>query len=205
MKANPPVERTSPEGALRQDASVFNVVILHDDAASAQRALGALTTLVATFHVEAVKIRPQLWRFDLLQDADWFALALADAVNADMLVFATSSASGLPVAVENWLKLCLARKRSTNAVVVTLLPAAGNPDEPESRYLQFVPGLDTDAALDPIAPGLWREDAPAAPVKSLRRRTSMATLGGILPRDECPQAEQIFSRNCCYQHGGLNE
>jgi hypothetical protein len=205
MKANSPVERISSGNVVPENASVFNIVILHDDVAAGQRALGSLATLVTRFHPNTAKLRPQLWRFDLLQDADWFALALADAVNADMLVFATSSASGLPEAVENWLKLCLARKRNTDAAVVALLPAPGNPDEPESRYLQFVQGATRDAGLDFIAPELWREEALDPPQKTPRHRTTTATLGRILPRDECPRVSQIFSRICSYQHGGLNE
>lgn len=205
MKANLPVEQTPLQGIVPRDASVFNIVILHDDAAAGQRAMGSLATLVTRFHADIVKLRPQLWRFDLLQDADWFALALADAINADMLVFATSSASGLPVAVENWLKLCLARKRATDAAVVALLPAAANPDAKESEYLQFVQGMAKDASLDFIAPELWREEVPESPAKSLHRRTTTLTLGEIPPREECPRANPIFSRSCSYHHGGLNE
>ena len=190
---------------MRKDAAVFNVVILHDDVAAGQRAVGALNTLVTGFRADTVKLRPNLWRFDFLQDADWFALALADAVNAEVLVLATSSASGLPPAVENWLKLCLARKRNTNAAVLALLPAPGNPDEPESDYPQFVQGMARNAGLEVIAPESRREEALGLLAKSLRHRTTTATIGGILPRDECPRMNPIFSRVCSYQHGGLNE
>ena len=104
-------------------------------------------------------LRPQLWRFDLLQDSEWFALALADAINADMLIFSTSSAHGLSVIVENWLKLCIARKRGTSTSVIALLGPDDYLDEPVCLRFRFVQGMASGAGLDFFAPGLQPKEA----------------------------------------------
>lgn len=205
MKANLPVERTPLGTDAHQETAVFNIVILHDDVAAGQRAMGSLGRLASRFRVDDAKLRPQFWRFDLLQDADWFALALADAANADLLVFAASSASGLPVTVENWLKRCLARKRGSSAAVVALLPAEGNPETEESASLRCLQGVANDAGLRFVASEFWREEPPEPLAKSLPCRTNTVTLGRSFSRENASRINSIFSRVCSYHHGGLNE
>jgi len=166
------------------DSRIFNVVIVYDDVPAGQRAMRVLNNLALGFERRFVEMRPQLWRFDWLGDPEWFALALADAVNADMLVVSTSSASGLPAPVEGWLKLCLARKRGTSAAVVALLGPAGTPDDPASPRLQFVQGMARNAGLDFFTPQTSSLICPSNPSRT----------GGTQFCDRQP-----------YQRWGLNE
>jgi hypothetical protein len=165
-------------------------VVIYDDVRAGQRAVSTLTALTSEFEGERVEMRPQLWRFDLLEDPDWFALALADAINTDMLVLSAGSASGLSATVESWLKLCLARKRGTSAAVIALLGPDSNLDQPDSPRLQFVQSAVKTAGLDFFAPGLPSQ--------------RLAHLGRV-GRNLFPARGEAFSRIEPAQHWGINE
>ena len=148
------------------DVPAFNVAILYDDTPAGHRAMRMVAALNAKLSDAQLPLKPQLWRFDLLQDSEWFALALADAINADMLILSTSNAHGLPTKVESWLKLCIARKRGTNAAIVALLGPDPHLDEQASPRFRVVQGMARNANLDFFAPGLR---SPAAGLEPLRR------------------------------------
>lgn len=101
---------------------------------------------------EELQFKTHRWPIDLLNDAEWYALSLADAINADLLILSTSAANSLPTTVEGWLKLCLARKRGTDAAVVALLGPDDHLDEPTFPRFRFVQGVAKAAGLDFFAP-----------------------------------------------------
>jgi hypothetical protein len=157
MKSSFPLEKAA--GKTASDPPTINVVILYDDAPAGHRAMRTVAALNGNLFHQPAALRPQLWRFDLLQDAEWFALALADAINADMLILSTSHACGLSTDVERWLKLGLARKRGTSAAVVALLGPDDHLDEPGCPRFRFVEGVARNAGLDFFAPGLRSQEA----------------------------------------------
>ncbi len=128
----------------------LNVVIVYDDVSAGQHAMHVLASQGHDLH--DIDVRPRLWRFDFLEDPEWFALALADAINADMVVISTSAPNGLNPVVRNWIKLCLARKRGSGSAIVALFGPAGNLDELESPRYQFVQNTAREAGLDVFAP-----------------------------------------------------
>jgi hypothetical protein len=130
-------------------------VVIYDDVPAGNHAIGVLAKLFREPEDRA-DLRPELWRFDFLDHPDWFALALVGAINADIVVISTSSAHGLNASLENWITLCLTRKRGTRAAVVALFGSAESADGPASARLQFVQDAAREAGLDFFAP------APAA-------------------------------------------
>jgi hypothetical protein len=122
-----------------------------------------------------VEMRPQAWRFALLEDPAWYALAMADVVNADMLIIAASSGNELPAAVERWIKMCLARKRGSSAAVVALFGTAQDTDSPHSARFQFVQSAANAAGLDFFAPLPGRADPPFETIESIHRRADTVT------------------------------
>lgn len=165
----------SPEEASGLAAGLtFNVVILYEDVPAGQRAMRTIADVAREFGGE-LELRPQLWRFELLEDPDWYALAMADAVKADMLIISTSAKSGLSVAVESWIKACLEQKRGTSAAVAALFGAADNMDDSDSSRFQFVQHAAHEAGLDFFAPRTGGEGGLDSSLKSIHSRADAIT------------------------------
>jgi hypothetical protein len=136
------------------------VVILYDDIPAGQHAVRVLANMLRKAG-EELELCTQLWRFDFLEDSDWFSVALAEAGHADIVVIATSSAHGLKDSVKRWVKRCLALKSGTSAAVVSLLGPAGSLDGPDSPRFQFLQCSVREAGLDFFAPRLRLEPSDA--------------------------------------------
>lgn len=144
-------ERTSPQ--IPQDGKQpLRVVIAYDDAAAGKRAMRTMGNLTKGL-ADEIKLQPLPWRFDLLADTDWFRVAASDAVNADILIIATSSAKPLPDAVGRWVEDAISQKRGTSAAVVALFGPEENPDELGSSRLHGIQTAAERAGLDFFAPG----------------------------------------------------
>jgi len=184
MQATLPVEQLRDVNA-PEDFHPFRVVVIYDNLSAGQRAMITLTSLVDQFRGGRVELRPQLWRFDLLESTAWFDLALADGICADMLIVSTSRTEGLPAKVSGWLTLCLARKQGTGAAIVALPGSAGESDTPRFHFLK---SAAVDAGLEFFTPR-----SSAAPGASLPAAIRSQPSAGMIR-----QAQP-------YQHGGLNE
>ena len=146
----------------------FQVVIAYADVGAGQRAMNVFNGLAHNLHGE-VKLLPQPWRFEFLEDPDWYSAAMADAIKADMLIISTATGSELTPTAESWIKMCLARKRGTSAAVVALL---GHPDHPEDAnpdQFDFMQSAAVEAGLDFFTPCRQRH-AASVPNAGLRRR-----------------------------------
>ena len=94
----------TPLDAISPEISSFPaVVIAYDDVPAARHAIRSLTSIFNRLGLGR-DIHPDLWRFDLLEDPDNFAAALADGIKADIIVIATSSSHRLNGLVENGLR-----------------------------------------------------------------------------------------------------
>jgi hypothetical protein len=184
MKAALPVTRmqdaTDPD-----DSDVFNVVVAYDNLRAGQRAMRTLTSLVDHFRGTRLEMRPQLWRFDLLDEPQWFSAALHDAIRADMLIVSTTSTNNLPATVNGWLNQCLVRKQGTGGAIVALPGAVGEVDTPQ---FQFLKSAATEAGLDFFTPQPYVQPG-ATPSAAMRQPATFIKTRPVQP----------------YQHGGLNE
>jgi hypothetical protein len=133
------------------DAAFPKVVVVYDDVPAGNHAIRVLARM---FHEpeDKVALRPRLWRFDFLEDTDWLSMALADAVNADIVVISASSPRGLEPSLANWIELCMARKEGSAAAIVVLFGSPESLDGPASPRLQFVEKAARKAGLDFFAP-----------------------------------------------------
>lgn len=131
-------------------------VVVYDDVPAGQNALRVLAKMFPEPY-DRLQLVPRFWRFDFLEDADWFYSALADAADADIIVIATSSTWGLNGAVERWINIGLPRKRGSNAAVVALLGLEGNTDGQDSPRLRFLQNAVQRAGLVFFAPQSRRE------------------------------------------------
>lgn len=157
----------------------LRVVIAYDDLAAGKRAMRVMTDLGKNFG-EDIQFEAIPWRFDLLADVDWRAVAASDAVRADILTIATSDAQPLPPAIGRWAEDAIDHKRGTAAAVVALFGPEGNPDGADSARLAAIQTAAQRAGLDFFAP------APSPEINEviarIHQRAEMVTpvLEGIL-------------------------
>ncbi len=154
-RQNRPSLEQTPEA---DNAGVFpfpKVVVVYDDVSAGQHAIRVLANVFPEPE-DRLQLLPRFWRFDFLEDTDWFALALADATDADIIVIATSSNHGLNISVEDWIRSCLPRKRGSSAAVVALLGPEQGMDGQDSPRLQFLEAAARNAGLDFFAPKFRR-------------------------------------------------
>ena len=142
-----PSEAATP---LHADAR-WGVVVVYDDAPAGKR---ALHTLEGVTHQSngSIALHPSLWRFDLLEDPDWRAVAAAEAVQAGLVVIAASSKDELPPAVQHWVQGWLGQSRGTAAALAALLGPPDDPDAADSPRIQFLKSAAEATGLGFFAP-----------------------------------------------------
>ena len=97
----------------------MKVVVAYEDLLAGRRAVG----LINKYLGDGVDLEPVLWRFDLLDHAHWYKMAVKDSVDADLLILSTSGSSDLPGAVNNWLKESVNAKRGGSTAMIVLCGA----------------------------------------------------------------------------------
>lgn len=164
------------------DGATSTVLLLYEDMAAGQRAMRLFERLNEQVHDE-IELQPQLWRFDLLEDTEWRALAQADAANAHLIVVATRSDIDLPAGVKSWLAAWCANSIPGSSALVALLSsqrAAGEGESPVHHILHF--------AARQAGQDFFAQEVRATSLKSdmsveaIRRRaeTTSSVLLGIL-------------------------
>jgi hypothetical protein len=154
--------------------ATLNVVIAYDDVPAGQHAMHILADVAANFG-DTLELRPQLWRFQFLEDLDWRTLAAKDVLNANMLIISTSSENELPATVRSWFSSCLTQRRGANLAVVALLGTADKMDEPYSPRFQLIQRAARETSFDFFAPVPHPEDSLDASIASIRHRAETVT------------------------------
>jgi hypothetical protein len=135
------------------------IMVVYEDVPAGQNAVRLLAGMFQE-PAEKLELRPQLWQFALLEDSGWFGKALADAINADVVVITTSAEHGMNKWVESWVRSCLQEKRGTTAAVVALLGPAESLDGPDSPRYQSLQDAVRKVGLEFFAPQSLPETAP---------------------------------------------
>ena len=142
-----PNEVASPLDA----AASWGVVIVYDDAPAGKHAIHTLEGVRRQLGGR-IALHPSLWRFDLLEDADWRAAATAEAVQAGLVIISTSSKGDLPAAVRDWVHGCLQAGTSSPSALVALLGPAGAMDTSDSARILFLRNAAEAAGFGFFAP-----------------------------------------------------
>lgn len=160
---------------------LLRVVIAYDAIAAGKRAMRVITRLGGELG-ESVEFQPLPWSFELLADTDWAKVAADDAVKADILIIATSTAHPLPSAVEHWAEATIHRKQGTWAAVVALFGTEGDLNRDGAAQLEAIRTAARRAGLDFFAPALRQEIDEA--IARIHQRSEMLT----------PVLEEILQR-----------
>lgn len=172
MKAQRFTVETQLEAGSTDAALALRVLIAYNDLAAGKRAMRVMADLGKGLGDE-IEFQPIPWSFDLLMDMDWGEVATRDAVQADILIITTSSASPLPPVVGRWAEAAISRKRGTAAAVVALFGTEENPDAAGSSRLEAIQRAAQQAGLDFFAPAP-REELDKA-IARIHRRSEMVT------------------------------
>lgn len=173
----------SYHSGLEDDASL-RVVIAYQDLPAGKRAIRMIRSVASVFG-EELRFIPIPWSFDLVADADWRAVAASDAVQADILILATSERAPLPSEVRQWAESTIHRKQGTSAAVVALFGPENGLDSADSKRIQAIRQATQEAGLEFFAPTL--EPAQEQEFARIHRRAEWVTpfLDEILHHDHC--------------------
>jgi hypothetical protein len=103
----------------KASGEAWSVVVLYEDTATRERAMGVCDHLVRQFWAE-VEFKFHWWRTDFLQDSGMAATAASNAAEADFIIFCTSADSELPAAVNAWLESWTERRGGREGVLIDL-------------------------------------------------------------------------------------
>lgn len=172
MQTKPFTDEASPDPASTDPNHPLRVVIAYEDPVAGKRAMRLLAGLGQGLGRD-IQFEPLPWSFDLLADVDWRSVAASDAVKADLLIIATSTARPLPPAVDQWADGVIRRKQGTSAAVIALFPPGGEPEAAGSSCTKAIEHMAQRAGLDFFAPD--RRHELEETLAGIHRRAEMVT------------------------------
>ena len=146
----------------------LKVVIAYQDTQAGKRAIQVFAHISSDHHLHHSQtqfdVRP--WRFDFLADPLFFQSALAEAVEADIIVIAASQSSALPPAVKDWVTACFRARLGRRGAIIPFLPVGEEKNQ----------NLDSDAdPADASALQFLRDEAAKSGLTFLEPSTELAT------------------------------
>ncbi len=189
------MDETNPERGSSETNQPLRVVIAYNDLTAGRRAMRLLSNVGKELGGE-IEFQPIPWSFDLLEDMDWRDVAASDAVNADILIIATSDADPLPPAVGRWTDTAF-RDNRRSAAVVALFGSEENSDRYGSSRLHAIQTAAHREGLDFFAPTPRQKLEEAITRIHERAETITPVLEGILhlPRSASGQIDSKPNRH----------
>lgn len=106
-------------GAVESEPNHIRAVITYNEVAERKRAMHLLSDLTKGLS-EYIEFQPLPWSFYLLADEDWRDMAAKDALQADMLIIATSGLRAVSPAMLPWFEDIIRQLPGKEAAVVLL-------------------------------------------------------------------------------------
>ncbi|HTB86179.1 MAG TPA: hypothetical protein VK742_21205 [Candidatus Sulfotelmatobacter sp.] len=124
--------------------SPIKVVIVHESTTAGLQAANVLQNLATQLEGKlGIDINPweicsHVWRFEWLQNPQLNEQAVAESIDADMIIISTENCTELPASVRSWIESVLPRKKGATALVAILGKKAGPQAGvlPSERYLR---------------------------------------------------------------------
>ncbi len=164
-----------------RDESLFEMTlkatVIYDDFDFATRAAALLERVAVRVH-EAMKWDVKPWRLDVLKQSSLAEAAVAEAADADLIVFALSRTPSPPAELKVWLEHWKTRRQIEDAAVMVLSPAEHTAATPlwlelkqfAGRYgLAFLSSHDVRENGDSMqfVHQLWQRRQPTGPMLEL--------------------------------------
>lgn len=149
-----PATLTALDCADASTPAEMTVILAYENIAAAMWAAETITALLRRIP-DGPEPHLSPWSFSTLEDPEYRAHAMAAAVEADLIVIATSSVLRLlPLSVESWLGKCLTGRHNATTAVAAFFGRADLPDRVDSPRLQTVQRLAKEAGCAFFAPGV---------------------------------------------------
>jgi len=116
---NAPTSTLSLAGSTPDDPLDLNVVVVYENFSAGRRALALLSAINRSLHAE-ISLRPNLWRFDLLNHRQFRDQAALAADHAELLLISADSCTELPAPVTTWIADCRARRPAEASALIQL-------------------------------------------------------------------------------------
>lgn len=130
--------RTDQNGARSEAKSAWTVVVVYEDPAARERAMGFGDQLVGRFWA-GLEFDLRWWAFAQLEGADSAKAAADEAARADLVVFVAHPEGDFPPAVKVWTETWLSQRGDREGVLVGLLEpvlGAGGQEGPKHHFLR---------------------------------------------------------------------
>ena len=152
--------------------SPIKVIIVHENTTAGLQAANVLQDLAAQLENKlGININPweicsHVWRFEWLLNPQLCEQAVAESIDADMIIVSTDACTELPVHVRGWIESVLPRKEGATALVAILGrkdgPQAG--PLPSEQYLRQLAHHNHIDFLCHTADGLMSDNSWMEPV-----------------------------------------
>ena len=147
---------SGPAHALSQSGeddsfNALGVLIVFDELPAYKRALRLLVRIGEQLGIDH-GIRPLPWQFEVLESPPWRLLASDEAEHAAIVVVASSTIGPLPRAIREWLQMSCVVKRSSPALLVSILGEQGAPGAFASAETEFLRNLTAVAGWEFLSP-----------------------------------------------------
>jgi hypothetical protein len=131
----------------RRVEPAFQVVIAYEDSYAGLRAMDACKLLLSQLDGEA-DFRTLMWTFDSLRNVELNQMAADDAVDADVVIIASSRNADLPREMKQWIESWLPLKCGQTAVLVALMVLANNGSNASAAARDYLKRAAAEAEID---------------------------------------------------------
>lgn len=114
------IHRGAGEVGAERRALPFKVFIGYADVSAVRRATSTIADAVRGSG-RRFEIQPMLWRFSQLISSHWHDRAITAALDADIIVLASSNSADLSQKIEEWVDAYLAARHGKRTTIVAVL------------------------------------------------------------------------------------
>ena len=127
--------------------ATFRVVVAYGDFDAGRRAMDACKLILSELGDE-VEFRSGMWKFDLLRNARLNQRASGQAIDADVIIVATSLGADLPPEVKAWIEGWVPQKRGRTGALVALVGLLGEASADSSAAHSYLKQAASRAGVD---------------------------------------------------------
>ena len=139
--------RTNENGARLEAKAAWSVVVVYEDAAARERAVGFCDQLVSRFWAKC-DFDVGWWPFTMLAEAGTAKEAALKAAGADLILFSATPEGDFPLALKAWIETWLNKRGDREGMLVGLMDPSADPAGREGQKHQCLRNAAHHGAMD---------------------------------------------------------
>ena len=120
------MKRTNESGTRLGAKAAWSVVVVYEDGAARERAVGVCDQLVSRFWEEC-DFDVSWWAFSVLEEASSANEAALKAARADLIIFSATPEGDFSLAVKAWIETWLNKRGDREGMIVGLVDSLADP------------------------------------------------------------------------------